>query len=189
LSPVTKVSAGDWARSLAAQLLADALPQRWNHVQGVGAKAESTASLVGPGDAPLLVTAAWLHDIGYAPPVVSTGLHSLDGARYLRDVAGADPRLCALVAHHSYARVEASNRGLLRSLLDEFPEEDSLISQVLAFCDMTTTPNGKSCDVRVRLAEILGRYGDSHVVAVSIKEVSPLIIRTVEYVEGLLDTS
>jgi aminoglycoside phosphotransferase (APT) family kinase protein len=31
------------------------------------------------------VTAAWLHDVGYAPAVVATGLHPLDGARYLRN--------------------------------------------------------------------------------------------------------
>ena len=31
-----------------------------------------------------LVAAAWLHDIGYAPELVETGFHPLDGARYLR---------------------------------------------------------------------------------------------------------
>ena len=29
--------------------------------------------------------AAWLHDVGYAPSLVETGLHALDGARFLRD--------------------------------------------------------------------------------------------------------
>ncbi|HEX3192303.1 MAG TPA: hypothetical protein VHS30_21235 [Streptosporangiaceae bacterium] len=29
--------------------------------------------------------AAWLRDIGYTPGLAVTGLHALDGARYLRD--------------------------------------------------------------------------------------------------------
>jgi HD superfamily phosphodiesterase len=56
--------------------------------------------------------AAWLHDIGYAPGLAVTGLHALDGARYLRDAQHADAMLCRLVAHHSWAIIEARERGL-----------------------------------------------------------------------------
>jgi hypothetical protein len=49
---------------------------------------------------------AWLHDIGYAPDLALTGLHGLDGARYLRDSQHADAMVCRLVARHSYAIVE-----------------------------------------------------------------------------------
>ena len=56
--------------------------------------------------------AAWLHDTGYAPGLAVTGLHALDGARYLRDAQHAGAMLCRLVAHHSYAIVEAGERGL-----------------------------------------------------------------------------
>jgi hypothetical protein len=41
-----------------------------------------------------------------------TGLHALDGARYLRDAQHADAMLCRLVAHHSCAMIEAGERGL-----------------------------------------------------------------------------
>jgi len=41
-------------------------------------------------DADLLEAAAWLHDIGYTPGLAAAGLHSLDGARYLRDAQHAD---------------------------------------------------------------------------------------------------
>jgi DNA-binding Xre family transcriptional regulator len=49
--------------------------------------------------------AAWLHDIGYAPDLIVTGLHALDGARYLRDARHADAMLCPagrlpLLRHH-----------------------------------------------------------------------------------------
>ena len=85
-------------------------PCRWAHVQGVAARARSLAPVLG-ADADLLEAAAWLHDIGYAPGLAATGLHALDGARYLRDAQHADILLCRLVAHHSCAIIEASEPG------------------------------------------------------------------------------
>ena len=55
-----------WAQDLARTLLADPLPRRWSHVQGVAAQARSLAPATGP-HAGLLEAAAWLHDIGYLP--------------------------------------------------------------------------------------------------------------------------
>src|SRR5690349_6053700 len=100
-----------WAEHLAQALLQDSLPRRWAHVRAVAARARSLAPALG-ADADLLEAAAWLHDIGYAPGLVATGLHSLDGARYLRDVQLADSMICRLVAHHSCAAIEAGERGL-----------------------------------------------------------------------------
>jgi putative nucleotidyltransferase with HDIG domain len=100
-----------WAEHLSRALLQEPLPRRWAHVQGVAARARSLAPVLG-ADADLLEAAAWLHDIGYAPGLAVTGLHALDGARYLRDAEHADALLCRLVAHHSYAIVEAGERGL-----------------------------------------------------------------------------
>jgi hypothetical protein len=77
-----------------------------------------------------LVPAAWLHDIGYAPDLVASGFHPLDGARYLRSEGFGD-RVAGLVAHHSYAAVEADLRGLGAVLHEEFPREESLTADVL----------------------------------------------------------
>ena len=60
-------------------------------------RARGLAPVLG-ADADLLEAAAWLHDIGYAPSLVATGFHPLDGARYLRDTQHADAMLCRLVA-------------------------------------------------------------------------------------------
>src|SRR6516165_7980111 len=79
-----------WAEGLARPLLADALPRRWSHVQGVAARARTLRPSPGP-DAGLLEAAAWLHDIGYLPDLAATGLHGLDGARYLRDAQPTEP--------------------------------------------------------------------------------------------------
>ena len=73
-----------WAQQLAQALLREPLPGGWAHVQGVAARARSLAPVLGV-DADLLEAAAWLHDIGCAPDPTVTGLHALDGARYLRD--------------------------------------------------------------------------------------------------------
>jgi hypothetical protein len=174
-----------WARSLAQRLLAEPLPRRWAHTQGVGRKAECIAHIVGDnGD--LLICAAWLHDIGYAPGLAETGFHALDGARYLRDIEKADNRLCRLVAHHSYALIEARNRGLADNLADEFPSFDGLPADALTYCDMTTSPDGESIDVDVRLNEILTRYGDGDVVTQSIKEARSQIARSTRIVRSIL---
>jgi predicted hydrolase (HD superfamily) len=162
-----------WARDLAQQLLAEPLPRRWAHVQGVGRRAESIARIVGD-DGELLICAAWLHDIGYSPELVGSGLHALDGARYLRDVAHAEDRLCRLVAYHSCAYIEAMNRGQTEQLA-EFLPVGGLTADALTYCDMTTTPDGELTDVDSRLAEIADRYEDGDVVAESIKMAGPEI--------------
>ena len=103
-----------WAEQLARALLQEPLPRRWAHSQGVAARARGLAPVLG-ADADLLEAAAWLHDIGYAPGLATTGLHQLDGARYLRDAQHADAMLCRLVAHHSCAIIEAANADSLTS--------------------------------------------------------------------------
>lgn len=173
------------ARGLARQLLAESIPRRWSHSQGVGRKAESVASLVGD-DGSALVAASWLHDVGYSPDLVVTGMHQLDGARYLRDVARADDLVCRLVAHHSCAFIEARNRGLGDRLADEFAPVEGLLSDAITYADMTTTPDGQPVEVQQRLAEILDRYGPDHLVARSIREASPLIVGSVQRIKTAL---
>src|SRR5690348_11985143 len=97
-----------WAHQLARALLQEPLPRRWAHSRGVAARARSLAPVLG-ADADLLEAAVWLHDIGYAPGLTLTGLHQLDGARYLRDAQHADAMLCRLVAHHSCASSKPAN--------------------------------------------------------------------------------
>ncbi len=148
----------EWARTLACRLLAESLPQRWAHTQGVAEQAGRLTTVTGKA-ADLLVSAAWLHDIGYAPPLSTTGFHPLDGARYLRDVEHVDDRLCCLVAHHTCAVFEATERGLVRELIIEFPRQREELTDALTYCDMTTGPDGQDLSVDDRLADIYSRYG------------------------------
>ncbi len=162
-----------WAEHLAQSLLQESLPRRWAHVQGVAARVRSLAPVL-DADAGLVEAAAWLHDIGYAPALAVTGLHALDGARYLR---------CRLVAHHSYAVIEAGERGLAGVLGLEFEPAPYVLSSMLTYCDMTTSPDGELVPVARRLAEIHHRYGSGHLVSRSIQRATPMILRAVEQVQ------
>jgi hypothetical protein len=117
------------------------------------------------------------------PALVSTGLHLLDGARYLRDAQQADAMLCRLVAHHSCAIVEAGERGLADVLSLEFEPAPYALSSVLTYCDMTTSPDGELVPAERRLAEIDDRYGPGYLVSRSIQRATPVILRAVEQVQ------
>lgn len=170
-----------WARDLARKHLETALPRRWAHTQGVARQARTLAPILGD-QADLLEAAAWLHDIGYAPDLVDTGFHPLDGARYLRDTHQADTHLCRLVAHHSCALIEARERGLAEELTRTFGSKPSTLTGFLVYCDMTTSPDGAPVTVEHRIAEILRRYEADHPVNRAINKASPLLII---YVEGV----
>jgi putative nucleotidyltransferase with HDIG domain len=174
----------DSAALLAGGLLAEVLPRRWAHVQAVAKVALSIRAVV-PVDSRLLVAAAWLHDVGYAPDLAETGFHPLDGARYLRAV-GVDERLCCLVANHSAALIEAEARGLAGVLRDEFPAEESAVTDALWYCDLTTGPDGQRFPLGQRLAEIRARYGPEDVVTCFTYAAESVLSEAVERTERRL---
>jgi len=162
--------AAAWA--VARDLLAEALPRRWRHSQGVG----QVALAIGPHaveESCLLGRAAVLHDIGYAPSIAKTGFHALDGARYLRSI-GMDGRVVNLVAHHSCAIVEAEERGLAVELAG-FPVERQDLVDALIYCDMTVSPDGERVTVEARIAEVLDRYGDQSLVGHFMRRAAPAL--------------
>ena len=50
----------------------------------------------------------------------------------------------------------------MSAALDEFELEDSPVMDALLAADLTTGPAGEKLDYRERIAEILGRYPESH---------------------------
>jgi putative nucleotidyltransferase with HDIG domain len=171
------------AREMARSVLAEALPRRWEHVQGVADKAERvTASLALSSE--VLVSAAWLHDIGYAPDIVETGFHPLDGARSLVGL-GAPERVVNLVARHSNAILEAELRGI-GDLVTVFPDECGPLRDALWYCDLTTSPDGQPVSAPDRIAEIKARYGPGHIVTQFITDGAPELLAAVERTESRL---
>lgn len=169
------ISAMD-AEALARDLLAEELPRRWAHTQGVAGRARELADVLGP-EADLVEVASWLHDIGYASTIKLTGFHPLDGARHLRDVVAADDRVCRLVAHHSCAVIEAAERGI-SALADEFAQPRQDLLEALTYCDMTASVDGRTVDVDDRLSEILTRYPADHVVHRSVTRAKPVLLES-----------
>lgn len=167
-----------WAEQTARSQLSS-LPRRWEHTRGVARQAEHVSGLV--DDPELLIAAAWVHDIGYAPDLVRTEFHPIDGAEFLSEL-GAPERLCALVSRHSCACVEARRRGLTI----EWPDERSALRDALWWADMTTTPTGRVTDVHCRIREVSERYGPEHVVTLSVTEASEELIAAAMRTERLL---
>src|SRR6185437_7489286 len=171
------------AAQIARKLLQDQLPVRWAHTQRVAAQARSLSPILGD-DADLLEAAAWLHDIGYSADLAVTGFHPLDGARYLRDLEGADTLVCCLVAHHTCAIVEASERGLAAELSAEFGRPRPDLDEALIYCDMTSGPTGAVITVDARLAEIFFRYAPDHPVSHAIRRAAPALVDTVHVIQA-----
>ena len=177
LRTLVGVIAANEAQAMAGSALSDALPRRWRHVQGVAGKAEQVAAALGL-DGDVLVTAAWLHDIGYAPSVADTGFHPLDGARYLA-ARGLSERVVHLVARHSYAVHEAELRGIGDQLAG-YRDERGAVRDALWYSDITTSPDGEPVSAAERIAEIKQRYGPDHLVTRFITDASPELLGAVE---------
>jgi putative nucleotidyltransferase with HDIG domain len=165
-----------WAKAQAERLLAP-LGDRWMHVQAVAHKARRVASILPGEDRELLVVAALLHDVGYAPSLNRLGFHPVDGARFLR--AHGHERLASLVAHHSGARFEAEERGLLNELA-AFPVEDGPVMDALSFVDMTTGPAGQPMTLEERIGDIRHRYPPENPVHRAIVRAQPSLQAAVE---------
>jgi HD domain len=164
-----------WATSEAERLLSP-LGDRWKHVRAVGERAHSVTAILDPEDRHYLVAAAYLHDIGYAPDLERTGLHQLDGARYLRSL-GVE-RLARLVAHHSEARFEIRLRGFDEELTS-YQREESRVSDALTYCDLTTGPTGLPMTFEDRVAEVEQRYGDGEIVD-ALRQATPYLLGAIE---------
>ena len=165
-------------------LLSALTEQRRAHSLGVGRKAELAQQLAPTHLREAVVTAAYLHDVGYGH--VETGFHPIDGAMLLEEL-GYAPEVCHLVAYHSASVVEAHVRGLDPRIFDRFTVvNDGLDTalDVLWWADMTTGPTGESLTVDERLAEIRSRYGPDDLVTTSIDRAEPLLVAAVHRVEG-----
>lgn len=169
---------------LAEVLLGETLPMRWRHVRGVVRRSQSVGALFPRRDRDLLLAASALHDVGYAPKLAETGFHSLDGARYL-ERKGYSARLCALVAHHSCAYLEAKLR-MCSIELAHWVDERTPLRDALWWADMTTGPDGDTTGVRERIAEIQARYGPEDLVSFFIRQAEPELVAAVERTEARL---
>ena len=172
-----------WATAQAERLIAP-LGDRWTHVQVVADKARGLAAALPAEDADLLVAAALVHDLGYAPSLNRLGFHAVDGARFLR--AQGQERLACLVAHHSGARFEAEERGLVEELA-AFPVEDGPVMDALTFADMSSGPAGQPMTLNQRIDEVQRRYRSDDPVYRAIVRARPELQAAIDRTRQRLD--
>lgn len=173
------------AKQLAKKHLAETMPARWTHVKAVAHKVKALADQLLDDDEVIVATvASWLHDIGYGPALAKTGFHPLDGARWLEELE-CDKRIVNLVAHHSFAAIEAKERGLQKEML-AYENEKGLVVDILLYADLTTGPEGQTVTVEERIDEIISRYGEDHVVSRFIKRAKDDIMMAEERVKNKL---
>lgn len=167
------------ARLIAQNRLADTLPQRWRHTVAVAERAQWLAArLLGPDRAQIVVAAAWLHDIGYAPDLAKVGFHPVDGARRIAvevSLAAGGRALTGLVAHHTGAVFEARERGI-DALLREFVRPDAVELAILSSADLCCGPDGTAVDPVDRVDEVLTRYPSDHPVHRAITTSGPMLV-------------
>lgn len=175
------------ARAVATELLAG-VGTRVAHSRTVAHQAAVVLPVLDVPWSSALLDAAWLHDLGYAPSVVSTGFHPLDGARWLS--AHCWPtEVCRLVAWHTRAGTEAALRHLAAELAAEFPAPPELARAALAWADLTSSPVGECCLATDRLADILRRYPPESVVHRATSANLPDLLMDVLLIETKIDAA
>lgn len=179
----------DWTPAHAAALattLLSSMGDRWAHVRAVGGAADALATATSCVPTQVIV-AAWLHDVGYARRVRSTGFHPVDGARFLSRQS-APVEVVSLVAYHTGATFEAEERGLVDELaVFELPDESAL--DLLTFVDLTTGATGGRLRVRERLDEIMTRYAEDDPVYRAVSRSRPALIAACERAVSALGLS
>lgn len=160
------------------------MESRWLHTVAVAGRAEELFDAIPVSDREVLVSAAWLHDIGYGELARQTGFHPLDGARLL-DRHRWPARIAALVANHSGACLVARERGL-GDQLSAYPDEASPVSDALTYADQTTGARGERLDIADRMADMLRRHGPDSVNARVHHQRGPLLMATATRVERRL---
>lgn len=159
-----------------AKLLAPLTDSRRAHSVAVGRRMESVADLLPEDLRADAVTAAYLHDVGYAE--TGLGFHPIDGARLLRSL-GYSPVVCHIVAFHTASVVEADVRGIDPQVFAEFVVDDvlglELADDFMWWADLSTGPNGESFTTDQRIDEILSRYEAGSIVHTAITRSAPLL--------------
>ncbi len=125
---------------------------------------------------------ALAHDIGkvYTLRTTGTDFHPLDGAAFA--LARGEPRLAALIAHHSGARYEAALRGLTIP----YPYEDGIINQIVAVVDASTLQSGVVVPITERLRDIADRHGPESPPVCAMRAFWPELVAAVQAIDPSL---
>jgi hypothetical protein len=71
--------------------------------------------------------------------------------------------------------------------LSEFPDERSMVSRALTYCDLTTDSEGRSVEASDRLADIRERYGSTSPEARALDRSGAALLDDVRIVQAMLE--
>lgn len=172
------------ARALAADVFA-LDPPRLAHSESAARQAAKACSRLNRQDADLIIAAAWLHDIGYADSLKTTGFHPVDGALALIRLDWPD-RVVRLVAHHGGATLEAPYYSVAHHLgvIDAVP---GVPPEILIYADMTSSPTGALVTPAERIEGMRSGLADSPVPAEVSEERLSHLLRTANAMASRID--
>jgi hypothetical protein len=136
-----------------------------------------------PEEQSLCEVFALAHDIGKVDSLhamTHTGFHPLDGAAFA--LARGEPRLAALIAHHSGARYEA----VLRELTIPYSYEESIVNQIVAVVDASTLQSGVVVSITERLRDIADRHGPESPSVRAMRAFWPELVAAVQAIDPSL---
>lgn len=169
-----------------ASIFADPNPNLRLHVQGVVRKATWAAGALNAlHDREYLVALALVHDLAKGTRLSRTGVHQVDIASYLLET-WEDQRLTALAGHHSGSRFEIPFRSqAIRERFAEFQFEDSEVSRVFVWCDVTVNGLGQDEDPIVRLDSLVRRSANDLAVVQAVAAGRQYILDCIVFSERL----
>lgn len=149
--------------ALVRKLLADQ-PGRIDHLLGVMhlARRISAEMELPPAESEALILAAFFHDIGRAAALRVTSFHPLDGAIFLAHQGAPDSAVQAVLLHR-FARDHAADHPAAASFYGSLVETNRcLTTDLLNFCDLRISHEGRPVTLPERINSILARCGSNH---------------------------
>jgi hypothetical protein len=132
---------------------------------------------------PALLSACYLHDIGYSPNLRQFQFHPLDGAIFAHEHGFSKPVVAAILFHScAFEQVQQTRPDLIEvykinePLLDK---QDLYFIDLVTYCDLHTSSTGQLITFPERVKEVVERYGEDH-------EVSKLMVENRPYYEKII---
>lgn len=137
-------------------------PDILNHTLGVVHNCRNLIKVhsLSKQDAELLLTAAYLHDIGHSEDINVTGFYQFDAYKHLL-FSGWDLEVCSLVLHHSEARYYPHQKDpeIQSAFKKALPKRLEEVYKLLNLADMTSNSRGEHVSFKERFLDIKNNYG------------------------------
>lgn len=181
----TSVQIPDLSAQKLAAYIDPTLP-RFHHILGVVRNMESLLTKINIPQKwkPFLIQACYLHDIGYSPKLVHHNYHQLDGAVFAARKAYPKCIIATILFHScAYEGVVYSRPDIKQIYEDHYmllDEQDRLFIDLVSYCDLHTSANGKNTRLAQRVRNVVERYGETN-------ETSKIMLANVPHFRQIID--